>query len=267
MQIFKPSSQSSSSAIVRLQGGYRCIICDVALTSQGQVEIHLLGKRHASNLAHKDARGPERWSGQLYGYYNFWNNVRELIPGYPTMFDDSLLRTQRSGSMPSGKSVAKGCVKHQQEGAVSSSCRFGSSVCPSESSQTAERIIDRFFEDNYRTILRLGEFYCELCHTRFPESEAFYEHLASPPHRIALKMFEKIADDYFQPVRCGSAVVFIGLGSKSVIVSDDFYTRKKRAMETQWSVSGRTPDRDSIIMQSTPRELVDLLTGTTVHDI
>ena len=230
------------------------------------MEIHLLGRRHASNLAHKDARGAERWSGQLYGYYNFWNNVRELIPEYPSVFFDSLLRTHRSGSIPPGKSAAKGCVKHQQEGAISSSCRFGSSVCPSESSQMGECIKDRFFEENYRRILPLGEFYCELCHTRFVEREAFYEHLASPPHRIALNIFEKIEADYFQPVRCGSAVVFIGLGSKSVIVSDDFYTRKKRALETQWSVSGRTPARESIIMQSTPRELVDVLTGTTVHE-
>lgn len=74
------SSPVSASAIVRSGIDWKCLLCDVSLQSEDQMETHKLGQRHCHTVADIKARGSE------YHEYIFWSSIRNLMPTYPSVF-------------------------------------------------------------------------------------------------------------------------------------------------------------------------------------
>ena len=77
----------ANSVVVKLQGEWKCLICETSLRSIQELDTHVGGKRHATNMAHIEARGRDRWIGYPdSSHYNFWNIIKEHIPEYPSIF-------------------------------------------------------------------------------------------------------------------------------------------------------------------------------------
>ncbi len=74
------SSPVSASAIIRTREDIKCLLCNISLPSEDQMELHRLGQRHCYTVADIKARGPE------YHEYIFWTSIRTLIPTYASVF-------------------------------------------------------------------------------------------------------------------------------------------------------------------------------------
>jgi hypothetical protein len=222
------------TSIIKREGGWSCVICDVKLSTVEKMEEHSKGDRHTFFLEDLKSRSVD------YQEFVFWRGVEPLIPLNPCIFPRSHYSLERARRLNATmESVPEGDTSKRNPA-------FQLPFLVSKKS---------FFDSNYSRSLPPGTFFCEPCLLRFSSGLKFSEHLDSLEHRESMSCSLKLEADYFQPVRNQDEVFFIGLISRTVITDPDFFLRRQTALMLQWKVADRAPSPNSVIMETTPDEM------------
>ena len=214
---------------VQLQDEWICLVCDIRVPCEEQMQSHLAGKRHATNHAYFMAKGCESWFGDPYSSRNnFWTAVKGLIPEYENLFDRPVSEQEASyHSFPSEMRTM----------------RTKSPVLKTEV---------------YRKTLPVGIYFCELCENFSTSRAGFIVHLSSHDHEESLSSFKAMQADYFQAVidpATGHAF-YIGLITGSLVTLNSSEFPNEKILALQWRVAGKHPRIHGTIMQAKPEDML-----------
>ena len=245
----------SQSLTVKILGQWVCVLCGTKCTSEEDMILHMSSRKHAENLAHKEARGDPLWAGDpTYSGFNFWITVKDLIPHYPLSFPEySVLARTAVHCHARDVNGGSGRSDHIEPIAVSPVCADRTDTIRSFPPPPPG-----FFVAHYQRHLAIGQYFCEPCDSRFPNKTQYMDHLSSDSHVNTLLPFTSEGMDYFQPFVDAQTqrIMFVGLLSKPVSVCGDLYPSKHETLHSQWYLANRPPCRDSQIMQISLNDLI-----------